>query len=214
MPTLFFFFSLSFSPPFMSVSFHVLRQHGLLFIYGLAQDETRLLSLSQVFVYSLHFAPVPSVSASARFESGLSLALLGTPRAHSPGPPCGMLYSVRPMEEGHPGTQHECTRTHTHAHAVRGTRKHAHTDKYSCSEPSQPRWQMSKSKRVAEGGLRLDRKRRKKKTATVSMYVVLNLAVSGHITENRLPRTRGEGYHQSALIKGCPCISWQVELRI
>lgn len=42
-----------------------------------------------------------------------SLSLLDTPQFYSPGPPCGMLYSVGPMEEGHPGTQRELKHMHT-----------------------------------------------------------------------------------------------------
>lgn len=74
-----------------------------------------------------YFCPV---NASFAFEAAVS-PLLDTPReARSLGPACGMLYSARPMEEGHPGTQeraralrsaHACTRTCTRT----GRRRHA-----------------------------------------------------------------------------------------
>lgn len=47
-------------------------------------------------------------------QSSVVLSPWHSPLAHSPGPSCGMLYSARPMEEGHPGTREERKRANTH----------------------------------------------------------------------------------------------------
>lgn len=61
-----------------------------------------------------YFCPV---NASFAFEAGVS-PLLDTPRwARRRGPPCGMPYSVRPMEEGHPGTRERVRAPRVHAQA-------------------------------------------------------------------------------------------------
>lgn len=47
-------------------------------------------------------------------QSSVVLSPWHSPLVHSPGPSCGMLYSARPMEEGHPGTREERKRANTH----------------------------------------------------------------------------------------------------
>lgn len=54
------------------------------------------------------------VSAAFRAEFCCSLSPWHSLLAHSPGPSCGMLYSARPMEEGHPGTREERKRANSH----------------------------------------------------------------------------------------------------
>lgn len=117
--------------PFHSMSFQVLRQHQPLFTSGPSKTWGKSLFVVVFFPSLTLFL---SVSASVAFESAVccSPSPWHSSLAHSPGPPCGMLYSVRPMEQGHPGTQGERTRAHTHMLT------HIHADKYSCWEPSQP----------------------------------------------------------------------------
>lgn len=73
-----------------------------------------------------YFCPL---NASFAFEAGVS-PLLDTPRwARRRGPPCGMPYSVRPMEEGHPGTRKRVRAPRMHAQArTQNTRTHTQTN--------------------------------------------------------------------------------------
>lgn len=117
-------------------------------------DEARI---SQSLSF-LTFTPSPCQYPHQLYLKLCCLSPWHSPHAHSPGPPCGMLYSLRPMEEGHPGTQQE----HGHANALADTRKHTHRDKYSCWEPSQPFGRRPVQRRVVLEGLCLERNRKKK----------------------------------------------------
>lgn len=93
------------------------------------------------------------VSAACTAEFCCSLPLTLPTLAHSPGPSCGMLYSARPMEEGHPGTREERKRANTHTHTLTHSpthAKHIRTDKSSCWEPSGPFGRLPNQKTALE----------------------------------------------------------------
>ena len=109
-----------------------------------------------------------SIRISCIWNCAVVLSPWHSPLAHSPGPPCGMLYSVRPMEEGHPGTQREHTHTHTHTLARSPTHANTHTRRQiQLLRAITTLWQTSKSKTSGVGRPPFREKEKKKKKSNI-----------------------------------------------
>lgn len=130
------------------------------------------------FVFFLPLSPALSPSASVIFETVLSFSLLDTPHLHTaPGPlvECCIVWGL--WRKGIPGHgknthTHVDTRVHTWANTLTQHMQARTHRQIQLLRAITALWQTPKSKTSGVGGPPLERKR--KKSPTFSMYVVLN----------------------------------------